>query len=193
MAMPKARIGALTGAIAIAVGGLTLSADDFVELVTREDIKTEAYPDPVYGWDVPTIGAGSTKGVKRGDKMTPLQAVQRARQDLKTFEGEIKKCLPKNIELFPSEFGSYLMLSHSIGSYNFCTNPSTGGPGLIPRELAKGDYAAACKGILAYDRAGPVNKPEDRCSHPDNRTCRGVWAERQRLYAKCISDHPVNP
>lgn len=184
----KTRIAA-SGIAAVALTGLTITADDLVELLTREDIKTEAYADPVHGWKVPTIGAGTTQGVKKGDTMTPLQAVQRARQDLKTFEGEIKKCLPPDVQLFPSEYGSYVQLSHNIGSRNFCVNPTTGGPGLIPRTLAKGDYAGACKGILAYDRAGPVNKPSDRCSHPDNRTCRGVWTERQRLYAKCISDH----
>ena len=44
----------------------------------------------------------------------------------------------------------------------------------------------ACEAILLYDRAGPVARPQDRCSHPDNRTCRGVWADRQRLRAMCL-------
>lgn len=186
----KGRVAMVAGAVgALALSALTLSADDLVELLTREDIKLQAYADPVHGWKVPTIGAGSTAGVKQGDTITPLQAVQRARQELRQFEDGVKACLPQDVKLYPSEYGAYTQLAHNIGLRNFCTNPATGGPGLIPRTLATGDHAAACKGILAYDRAGPVNKPEDRCSHPDNRTCRGLWAERQRLYAKCISDH----
>lgn len=63
--------------VRVAVAALTLSAAVFVGILNRENIKLEAYPDPVHGWQVPTIGAGSTEGVKRGDKITPLQAINR--------------------------------------------------------------------------------------------------------------------
>jgi GH24 family phage-related lysozyme (muramidase) len=41
----------------------------------------EAYPDPIYGWKVPTIGYGTirysdTQPVKQGDKITVAQAEQ---------------------------------------------------------------------------------------------------------------------
>lgn len=45
-------------------------------IADHEGMRTEAYPDPLHGWRVPTIGYGTTTypdgtPVKRGDKKTP--------------------------------------------------------------------------------------------------------------------------
>lgn len=173
----------MTSKARIAVAALSLSAAGLVGILTREDIKLQAYPDPVHGWKVPTIGAGSTKGVKQGDTITPLGAVQRAHRELRVFEGEMKKCM-EGIALFQHELDSFMRLGHNIGSHNFCFNEN-GGDGVVVRHLRAGDYAGACAAILQYDRAGPVRRPEDRCSHPDNRTCRGLWRDRLETKALC--------
>jgi lysozyme len=169
----------------VAVTLLTLSAAGLVGILTREDIKTEAYPDPVHGWAVPTIGAGSTDGVKPDDTITPLAAVQRAHRELHKFEGRLKECMD-GIELHQEEYDAYVRLAHNIGPTRFCFNEK-GGPGVIVTRLRAGDHRGACDAILFYNRAGPVNRPEDRCSHPDNRTCRGLWRDRLETHALCVS------
>ncbi len=56
----------------------------------------EGYTDraviPVKG-DVPTIGFGTTTGVKLGDTTTPPKALARALTDVQQFEGALKQCV----------------------------------------------------------------------------------------------------
>lgn len=163
--------------VRIAVAALSLSAAGLVAILTREDIKTEAYADPVHGWSVPTIGAGSTEGVKRGDTITPLGAVQRAHRETKSFEGRLKVCMD-GVELHQHEYDAYVRLAHNIGPAAFCSST------VVKRAKAK-DYAGACAAILLFDRAGAVAKPADRCSHPENRTCSGLWKDRLATKAMC--------
>lgn len=165
----------------VAIAALSLSAAGLVGILTREDIKLEAYADPVHGWKVPTIGAGSTDGVKKGDTITPLGAVQRAHREARAFEGRIKQCMD-GVELHQHEYDAFIQLAHNIGPAAFCAST------VVKRAKAK-DYAGACEAILLFDRAGPVNNPEDRCSHPDNRTCRGLWRDRLNTKALCEGSH----
>lgn len=165
----------------IAIAALTLSATGLIAILTREDIKTEAYADPVHGWRVPTIGAGSTEGVKRGDTITPLGAVQRAGRELRAFEGRIKQCM-EGVALHQHEYDAFIRLAHNIGPGAFCAST-------VVKRAKAGDYQGACEAILLFDRAGPVNRPEDRCSHPDNRTCRGLWRDRLETKAMCEGSH----
>lgn len=161
----------------IAIAALSLSAAGLVGILTREDIKTEAYPDPVHGWKVATIGAGSTEGVKQGDKITPLGAVQRAHREARVFEGRVKRCMD-GVELHQHEYDAFIRLAHNIGPEAFCAST------VVKRAKAQ-DYPGACAAILFFDRAGDVKRPEDRCSHPDNRTCRGLWRDRLETKALC--------
>lgn len=63
--------------VRIAVAALKLSAAGFVGILNREGYEPAAYPDPVHGTKLPTIGFGSTEGVKMGDTITPVAAVNR--------------------------------------------------------------------------------------------------------------------
>ena len=109
----------MTNRLRIAVAALSLSAAGLLGILTREDIKLQAYPDPVHGWKVPTIGAGSTEGVKQGDTITPLGAVQRAHREARVFEGRIKQCM-EGVELHQHEYDAYIRLAHNIGPGAFC-------------------------------------------------------------------------
>lgn len=166
----------------IAIALLSLSAAGLLGILTREDIKTDAYPDPVHGWSVPTIGAGSTAGVKRGDTITPLAAVRRTVVESAEKERAIKRCLA-GVALHQHEYDAYVRLAHNIGEAEFCGSTVAG-------RARAGDYAGACEAILLFDRAGQVKKPSDRCSHPDNRTCRGLWRDRQETRALCLGVLP---
>lgn len=57
-------------------------------LLAEEGLKLEAYADLLHGWDVPTIGLGTTvypngKPVKQGDKITKQQSFEYAQDYIK--------------------------------------------------------------------------------------------------------------
>lgn len=168
----------------IAIAALALSATGLVYIAQREGYSERAYPDAVHGAKVPTVGFGTTAGVKMGDTTTPVRALVRLRADANEYEVALKRCLA--VPLHQHEWDAFVGLAYNVGATTVCKNNERTGPSTIVRRLAGGDYAGACEAILLYDRAGPVNRPQDRCSHPDNRTCRGVWTDRQRLRAMCL-------
>lgn len=168
-----------------AIAALALSATGLVYIAQREDYREHAYPDPVHGTKVPTAGFGSTGGIKMGDKLPPVRALVRLRADAGEQEIALKRCFG-NVALFQHEWDAFVGLAHNAGATTVCKNNTRTGPSTIVQRLQAGDHTGACEAILLYDRAGPVEKPQDRCSHPDNRTCRGVWTDRQHLRAMCL-------
>lgn len=167
----------------LAIASLVLSATGLVYIAQREGYSDHAYADPVHGTAVPTAGFGTTGGVKMGDTTTPVRALVRLRADAGDVEVVLRRCLAA--PMLQREWDAFVALAYNTGAAAVCKNSDRSGPSTIARRLAAGDYAGACDAILLYDRAGPVNKPADRCSHPDNRTCRGVWVDRQHLRAMC--------
>lgn len=170
----------------IGIAALVLSASGLVYIAQREGYRENAYPDPVHGAKVATIGYGTTGGVKMGDKTTPDRALVRLRADAGEYEVALRRCLA--VPLYQREFDAFVGLAYNVGAASVCLDNTRTGPSTIVQRLRAGDYAGACEAILLYDRAGPVNKPQDRCSHPDNRTCRGVWTDRKRLRAMCVGE-----
>ena len=166
---------------------LVLSATGLVYIAQREGYSEAAYPDPVHGAKVPTVGFGTTEGVKVGDKTTPVRALIRLRADAAEKEVALRRCFG-DVKLYQREWDAFVGLAHNAGATSVCMNNERTGPSTIVRRLQASDHKGACEAILLYDRAGPVNKPQDRCSHPDNRTCRGVWTDRQRLRAMCLGE-----
>lgn len=123
------------------VASLALSAAALVGIVVHEGYSDRAYI-PVPG-DVPTIGFGTTGGVKMGDRTTPTRALQRALTDINKFEGALKRCV--TVPLFQHEYDAYLSLSYNIGSHAFCNST-------LVRKLNAQDYAGACTEILRWDK-----------------------------------------
>ncbi len=125
----------------IVIGALTLSASALVGIAVHEGYRGEAYR-PVPG-DVPTIGFGTTDGVKPGDTIEPVQALVRKLQDVQRFEGALKKCV--RVPLHQYEYDAFLSLAYNIGPTKFCSST-------LVRKLNAGDYAGACAEILRWDR-----------------------------------------
>ena len=144
-----------------AVAALTLSAAGLVSLLQSEGYTSRAVI-PIKG-DVPTIGFGTTAGVKMGDTITPQVAVSRALSDVSKFEGALKRCV--KVPLTQGEYDAYLSLSYNIGSGAFCGST-------LVRKLNAGDYAGACEQVLVWDKAG-------------GRRVQGLTARRHREYAQC--------
>jgi lysozyme len=125
----------------IVIGALTLSASALVGIAVHEGYRGEAYI-PVKG-DVPTIGFGTTDGVKPGDRIEPVQALVRKLQDVQRFEGALRQCV--RAPLHQHEYDAFLSLAYNIGPGAFCGST-------LVRRLNAGDYAGACAEILRWDR-----------------------------------------
>jgi lysozyme len=145
----------------IAVAVLSLSAVAFGGLVVHEGYSDTAII-PVPG-DVPTLGFGTTQGVKLGDTITPPKAVHRALQDVAKYEGAVKQCV--TVPLHQYEYDAYISLAYNIGPTAFCGST-------LVKKLNAQDYSGACAEILRWDRF-------------KGQPLRGLTVRRQQEYAGC--------
>lgn len=172
----------------VAVALLSLSAAAFVARTAHEGY-TDTAIIPTKG-DVPTNGFGSTvkddgTRVKLGERTDPVTALRTALVHFQRDEAKIKRCIGLDVELSQVEFDVYSELAYNIGTTNFCTNPKTGGPGVIPRNLHARNYVGACSGILQYKFAAGYDCSTLINGVP-NRQCYGVWKDRLRLHDLCM-------
>ena len=147
-----------------AIAGIVLSASALVAIVTHEGYSDTAII-PVPG-DVPTIGFGTTEGVKPGDHITPPKALARALTDVQKFEGALKRCV--TVPLHQYEYDAYVSLAYNIGPTAFCNST-------LVKRLNEQDYATACQQILNWDKF--KGKP-----------LRGLTIRRQSEYRQCIGE-----
>lgn len=125
--------------IRFAIAGLSLSAAGLLGILNYEGFSDTAYI-PVPG-DVPTIGFGSTKGVKLGDTITPEKAIERTYRDIRNTESAIHKCV--HVPLSASEYDAFTSLAYNIGSSAFCSST-------LVKKLNAGDYEGACAEIKRW-------------------------------------------
>jgi len=144
------------------LAALSLSASALVGIAMHEGYTDHAV-EPVPG-DVPTIGFGTTAGVKMGDKITPPVALARALTDVQKFEGALKQCV--KVPLAQAEYDVYVDLSYNIGSAAFCKST-------LVKKLNTQDYAGACAEILNWDKFKGKSLP-------------GLTKRRQQEYQQCI-------
>ena len=148
----------------IYLAALSLSAAGLLGIVMHEGYSDTAII-PVPG-DVPTIGFGTTKGVKMGDTITPPKALQRAFSDVQKFESALKQCVKAPLHQY--ELDAFLSLSYNIGSNAFCNST-------LVKKLNNQDYEGACKEILRWD-------------HYKGKPLRGLTIRRQAEYKTCIGE-----
>ena len=146
------------------IATISLSAAALVGIVVSEGY-TDRAVIPVPG-DVPTIGFGTTEGVKMGDATTPPKALARALQDVGRYEGALKLCV--KVPLYQHEYDAYVSLAYNIGSRAFCSST-------LARKLNEGDYPGACREILRWDRF-------------KGQPLRGLTTRREREYRQCTGE-----
>ena len=144
------------------IAAISLSATALVAIVLHEGYKDNAYI-PLAG-DIPTIGFGTTSGVKLGDRTTPEKALQMAIRDVQSYEGAVKSCV--KVPLSQNEYDAFISLSYNIGTGAFCKST-------LVKKLNTGDYEGACKQILLWDKFN--GKPLS-----------GLTKRRQEEYKKCL-------
>lgn len=164
----------------VSIAALILSAAGFSFIALDEGYAPKAVP-PVPG-DVPTYGLGSTTHadgtpVKAGETIAPPEAIQLAVRDISVKEAALKRCIPAEVKLTQGEYDAIVSLAYNVGAGAVCVSS-------IPRKLAAGDYAAACRTILDFKRVQGRD-----CSLPENRSfCGGIWTRRQREYRQCMGE-----
>lgn len=127
----------------IVIAALSLSAAGLVGIALNEGY-TEKAVIPIPG-DVPTLGFGTTEGVKLGDKITPPVALERALRDVSKDEGAVKRCV--KVPLSQNEYDAAIQLSYNIGQTAFCKST-------VVRRWNAGDYAGGCEAFLMWNRVG---------------------------------------
>jgi lysozyme len=143
------------------VAALSLSAAAMVGIAVSEDFRGTAYRDIV---GVLTIGFGTTEGVKTGDTITPVKALQRKLADVQKFEGALKSCV--KVPLHQHEYDAFISLAYNIGSRAYCNSS-------LVKKLNAGDYAGACHEILRWNKAG-------------GQVVRGLALRREREFKQCM-------
>ena len=141
---------------------LALSASALVGIAVHEGYSPIAY-EPVEG-DVPTIGFGTTEGVKMGDKTTPERALVRLLQDASKFEKAVRRCAP--VPMHQYEFDAYVSLTYNIGENAFCKST-------LVKLLNRQKYEEACQQTLRWDKF-------------KGRPLPGLTKRRQEEFKQCL-------
>lgn len=162
----------------IAIGALSLSAVGFVA-ITSDEGYTDHAVIPVPG-DVPTLGFGTTGGVRMGDKITPPVAVRRAVADIGKKETAVRRCV--HVPLTQGEYDAFVSLAYNIGETAFCDST-------VVREANAERYASACAHIEDF-KCGPATErtADLTCTKPNGkpkRVIRGLEVRRARERAQC--------
>jgi lysozyme len=152
---------------------MALSAAGLVGIAAQEGYTDKAVI-PVPG-DKPTIGFGSTEGVRLGDKTTPPKALARALKDVQAYEGALRQCV--KVPLRQYEYDAFVSLAYNVGPAAFCGST-------LVKKLAALDYPAACGEVLRWRYFAGRD-----CSLP-KAGCSGLWARRQWEYQLCTGANP---
>lgn len=110
-----------------------------------------AYPDPALGWEKPTICAGHTLAVFRGQRATPAQCETWLREDVSRNGEAIKRCSP-NARLSQQQYDVLVSIVHNIGGANYCRSQ-------LAREVNANHCAAAARQINAAPQLQADGQP----------------------------------
>ena len=145
------------------LAALTLSASALVGIAVHEAFRPVAYlPTPN---DVPTIGFGTTAGVKMGDKITVERALVRLLADADKFQRELKACIG-DVPMHQHEWDAFVSWAYNVGTGAACRST-------LVRKLKARDYAGACAELLRWNKQGGVE-------------LRGLTIRRQQEYMQCM-------
>jgi lysozyme len=123
---------------------MVLAASTLVGIAVHEGYREEAYI-PVPG-DVPTIGFGSTAGVRMGDKTTPTRSLVRLLEEVDSVYAQgVRRCI--TAPMFQHEFAASVSLAYNIGVNAFCGST-------VAKRFNAEDYAGACAAFDMWNKQG---------------------------------------
>ena len=150
----------------INIASLLVVSSVAVGMITQyEGFKSDAYVDMA---GIPTIGYGSTKDVKIGDRINEKGARSRLIKEVGDEYGKgVKDCV--KVPLHQSEYDAYVSLSYNIGVNAFCKST-------LVKKVNKEDYSGACKEILRWNKI-------------KGKVVKGLDNRRKGEYNMCILEH----
>lgn len=107
-----------------------------------EGLRLSAYRCPA---DIPTIGYGTTSGVKMGDTITKERAEELLREDVKRFEAQVFRLV--KVPLSQGQFDALVSFVYNLGAGNLSNST-------LLRLLNAGDYAGAAAQFDRWTKAG---------------------------------------
>lgn len=147
---------------------LALSGAGLIAIAGYEGYSGTAYRDT---GGILTVGYGHTGAeITPGTRITAPQALKLLGRDVGRTEAALQKCLGADALLTQGEWDAYTSLAYNVGAGAVCKSS-------IPRKLRAGQYAAACKTILDFDKVrvnGRLIKSQ------------GLANRRRSEYEKCI-------
>jgi lysozyme len=146
------------------IGALVISVAGLLGILAHEAFSPVAYPDPTYGWQVPTIGYGTTEGVKKGDTITKEQAVIRVKAHIRKDMKTLNNCINPDVTLTQIEYDLFVDFAYNIGTSKLCKST-------MVRKLNKFDYAGAWNEYPKWKYSNGRDCSVDR-------KCRGVYKRR---------------
>ena len=120
-----------------------------------EGCHLEAYADPLHGWDVATIGYGTTRysdgrKVKQGDKINAIEADMLLRQEIDRIAEKLRATVPFWVAMADHQKCALISFAYNLGSGFY----GTSGFETISRELRAKDWAAVPAALLLYRNPG---------------------------------------
>ena len=120
-----------------------------------EGCHLEAYADPLHGWDVATIGYGTTRysdgrKVKQGDRINAIEADMLLRQEVDRIAEKLRTSIPAWGEMADHQKCALISFAYNLGSGFY----GTSGFETISRELRAKDWAAVPAALLLYRNPG---------------------------------------
>lgn len=139
-----------------------LGSREFREMLTNfEGVSLVAYQDSVGVW---TIGFGSTKGVRKGDKITMERAEELLAEDVKRFEVHVNEMV--EVPLTQYQFDALLSFTFNLGQGTLSRST-------LLKKLNEGLYEDVPDQILRYHYAGGKD-----CHLPSS-NCYGIVRRRK--------------
>ena len=109
-----------------------------------EGLSLTAYPDPGTGGDPWTIGFGSTKGVRKGMKITEQEAEQRLIMDLQDACKAVEWYV--TIPLNDNQFAALVSFTFNVGAGNLAVST-------LLKRLNEGEYGSVPMQLMRWNRA----------------------------------------
>lgn len=168
----KAKVAALALA-GIATLAVTMSPSHVEQVKVHEGVRTTAYADPYYGWQLPTICYGSTAGVTRGQKATLAECDQRLRKDIQVACDRVKRDLRgTGVLLTQGEQDAYCSFAFNTGYFKYQRN---GNLTSMYKNLVAGKPYEACQALKLYVYSNGVKS-------------NGLITRRGKEATHCVSD-----
>lgn len=171
--LKKWLIGLFTGLVVLG-GSYLVTQDAFDKGLFFEGKRNHAYPDIVYGWDLPTICYGHTKGVKKGDYKTDEECLELFKLDLAQGCEIVAKAIGEDQfnALTQGEKDGYCLFAHNTGYFKLQRSGNTTS---MYKRLIADDRKGACEALLMYDRA-------------NGKVLKGLTQRRKFEYDRCMSE-----